>query len=1026
MSASYFFNCTEPTDPQEQKYLAELKAALKKGEFVPWYQPQYDYTLGKIVSSEALVRRVQSDGTVVPPGRFIPLMEATGLISALDRDIWEQIARQLQEWRNAGVPVLPVSLNISRRDLTLPDTVSFLSGLLTRYNIPPRLLRLEITESAYMDDSELLSSSIAALRSAGFLVEIDDFGSGFSSLNMLKDIQVDVLKLDMGFLSGNSSRGGTILSSVLSMARNLDLDVIAEGVETKPQADYLHSLGCIVMQGYLFYRPTPEEEFKKLLCSGAALSTPDSLKAGRGVGNAVEFLDANTQATLLFNSFLGGAAIIEQFRDSITFLRTNDRFFSELGIERSVFSENNFFSSENFSSRFHATLLRALDAAYEADEEKSVELRAERVSSDYVWLRAGIRFLAEKQENRIFYLSIENITARHQLQERNRRLSSELTAMVNSVPDGLARLRVVNGIGTFEFVNETLANLFDRDPGTLLIELLANPLSFVHPDDRDYVRQAFDFSFSTLSPIHIQFRSPLRGGKYRIFDLNGTYGVETEDALLYLSVSDITELLKAESELRRTQAEFDSAIEQSGLMICRYRPKDRALVVSEATARRFDSVMYMPDVRESMVREGYVARESAADWDRMFEDLENARPGACAALCLKNLHNRWKWYSVTWRPLLFEGQLDSAILCFRDITAEKIRSDSQRHELDRLRKEESEVRQLLRRNGVRDDLTGLNTRGTAEALIASLLSEKKRKTALFILADMDDLKTVNDTYGHAEGDEALRRISDLLSSHFARKNAVTARLGGDEFLVFIPDPGNSEEQISLLDSFFVKLSRIRIGPGKNIPSRCSLGCVLSQPDSGDTFRDLYIRADQALYHVKRTLKNYFVFWSPSMEESKRERGTDTVLQFRQADLFDPGNMGSLLDLLGTSGLMVCSVNFDRDQYYLLDTSPSFVKNLPRFGTVRELLPLFSAGSGTDPEEYEHFLSSVRNDFSAGRTVFRTVSVQEAGKADSPQRSGGDSSQQQIETVLQLYLDRSGDFCAFTLSREADGSHLPRL
>lgn len=206
---------------------------------------------------------------LISPGEFIPLLEHSNLISRLDFIVWEKACRWLKRWSDMGLH-FPVSVNVSRNDLQFPDLCGGLTDLLRRHGLSPSQLHLEITESICADNAELMSLQIAHLRQAGFTVELDDFGAGYSSLNTLKDIPVDVLKLDMKFLSGyrDDDRTRTILSSVIWMAHSLNTTVIAEGVETEQQAQGLRRLGCRRMQGYWFARPMQPEELEHHLLSG--------------------------------------------------------------------------------------------------------------------------------------------------------------------------------------------------------------------------------------------------------------------------------------------------------------------------------------------------------------------------------------------------------------------------------------------------------------------------------------------------------------------------------------------------------------------------------------------------------------------------------------------------------------------------------------------------------------------------------------------------------------------------------------
>ena len=184
----------------EAKILLEVKRALTNHEFVLHWQPQCNTRTERIVGLEALVRWQHPSRGIVMPGAFIPVLERNNFIASLDLYVWEEACRHIRSWIDRGGVPIPVSVNISRADLYAIDVVEALEGLVSRYDLDHRLLELEITESAYMESPDQLVGAVMELRRAGFTVEMDDFGSGYSSLNTLKDVPVDVLKLDMGFL----------------------------------------------------------------------------------------------------------------------------------------------------------------------------------------------------------------------------------------------------------------------------------------------------------------------------------------------------------------------------------------------------------------------------------------------------------------------------------------------------------------------------------------------------------------------------------------------------------------------------------------------------------------------------------------------------------------------------------------------------------------------------------------------------------------------------------------------------------
>ncbi|MFW4355904.1 EAL domain-containing protein [Gordonibacter sp. KGMB07426] len=253
---------------KEQQLAGEMVKALEEGQFVPYFQPQYRYAAGRMTGAEVLARWNHPERGLVSPAEFIPVLERNGLIARLDYYLWEQACSCLRDWIDRlGADRVPrLSVNLSRADIYRADLCSYLNDLLRRYNLPTDLLHLEITETAYMEAPEQLVDAVTKLRAAGFVVEMDDFGSGYSSLNTLKDVPVDALKIDMGFLDARDrTRGGIILASVVRMARLLDLPATAEGVETQEQAVYLASIGCEYMQGYLFSKPLDRASFERLL-----------------------------------------------------------------------------------------------------------------------------------------------------------------------------------------------------------------------------------------------------------------------------------------------------------------------------------------------------------------------------------------------------------------------------------------------------------------------------------------------------------------------------------------------------------------------------------------------------------------------------------------------------------------------------------------------------------------------------------------------------------------------------------------
>ncbi len=248
-----------------QILLIDAARALQDGEFKVFLQPKVEIATGNIIGAEALVRW-KHEGKMLQPGAFVEAMENNGYIAAVDRFVWEETCKWLSGLGRRGITPLPVSVNVSRVDIHFIDLEEFFIHLVDKYHLDPKLLQIEVTESAYTENTYNLNGTMKTLREQGFTILMDDFGSGYSSLNMLQDAEVDVLKLDRGFMTvKRRQRSAKILRSAVDMAQMLGMEVIAEGVETKEQGEMLRGIGCQYCQGYYFYQPMPIGEFEQLL-----------------------------------------------------------------------------------------------------------------------------------------------------------------------------------------------------------------------------------------------------------------------------------------------------------------------------------------------------------------------------------------------------------------------------------------------------------------------------------------------------------------------------------------------------------------------------------------------------------------------------------------------------------------------------------------------------------------------------------------------------------------------------------------
>ena len=252
---------------KERAITAAMETALAEKQFVVYLQPKYSLNGNCMSGAEALVRWIHPEWGLMSPGEFIPLFEKNGFITRLDQYVWEQVCAQLRDWKDKGYQLMPVSVNVSRADFYQVNLVDTLLELTRKYGVAPEYLHLEFTESAYAENLAMMFSTVEELRKHGFIIEMDDFGSGYSSLNTLSQMKLDILKLDMKFIQNeiDKSPEDSILNDVITMAHRLHLSVVAEGVETKTQVNRLREVDCDYVQGYFFAKPMPVAEFEKIL-----------------------------------------------------------------------------------------------------------------------------------------------------------------------------------------------------------------------------------------------------------------------------------------------------------------------------------------------------------------------------------------------------------------------------------------------------------------------------------------------------------------------------------------------------------------------------------------------------------------------------------------------------------------------------------------------------------------------------------------------------------------------------------------
>ncbi len=414
---------------EELRLLMEINNALDENEFVFYAQPQCDIFTGKIVGAESLVRWQHRTKGLIPPGKFVPVLERSGMICQLDKQVWEKVCQWLRSWIDRGHQPVPISINISRIDIMAMDVPAYLTGLLEKYDLPVKYIKAEITESAYAEEDSTINNTVDRLREAGFLVMMDDFGSGYSSLNMLKSIAVDVLKIDMRFLEiteEETQKGIGILESIVNMARMMGLPIIVEGVETLHQENVLRSMGCRYTQGYYYYKPLPIEQFEHLLSDERMLDFTGLHRKQVEAFHVREFMDGDLFTDTMLNNILGPSAIYDVYENQIEIARVNEQYYALSGLEPMDDNLNKtLWNSIRNDDR--SALFALFEEAFE-NHPNCAEgyIHYLRVDGRTLWVRARVFFQREKEGHKLFFVLLSDMTSLRE--ERMERARTEQSA----------------------------------------------------------------------------------------------------------------------------------------------------------------------------------------------------------------------------------------------------------------------------------------------------------------------------------------------------------------------------------------------------------------------------------------------------------------------------------------------------------------------------------------------------------------------------------------------------------------------
>lgn len=534
---------TKMLEELESKYvmISDVRRALQENEFTFFLQPKCNMENGKIVGAEALVRWESREKGMISPGIFVPFLEKSGLIAELDAYVWKEVCKWLRKNIDHGIRNVPVSVNVSKVDMYSMDVPAYFCELVREYDIPPALIEIEITESVFTENHKFIEQVVENLRQSGFRILMDDFGSGYSSLNMLKDIEVDVLKIDMRFLDineKNSNKGISILETVHNMARLMGTEVIAEGVETENQKDTLLEMGCAYAQGYYFYRPMPKRDFEGLIADGRNLDNKEVRDSRIERLVLKDLLSENMFSEVMLNNMLGPVAFYEVYKNQITLRRYNGMYAAFVGAV-GEYSEEKADILQYLSERESRKLFRMFEEAHERrNEGAGCDVQRRLENGGEVWMKIRSFFLSEQNGRRIYYSSLRDVTEIYKKNEQLKYQNEMLQSLSSDMPGGYYRHKRQQDCEFLYISNRFLEMLgFTREE--IQKEFDGRLINMVHPDDRDGIYQNIRSMNQTGGNSSIWYRIRSKNGYIQVADYNRLVKYRDEEFIQGIIIRDI-------------------------------------------------------------------------------------------------------------------------------------------------------------------------------------------------------------------------------------------------------------------------------------------------------------------------------------------------------------------------------------------------------------------------------------------------------------------------------------------------------
>lgn len=852
----------------EQEIVSQMAAALEERQFFVCFQPKYDMRTNLPAGAEALARWQHPTRGLVPPGVFIPIFEKSGFIAKLDYYVWETVCALLQAWIRQGLNPAPISVNVSRVNLYNPNTAQIIRALVQKYEIPPALFQLELTESAYMDNPQMMERFTEQLHEMGFTILMDDFGSGYSSLSILKNIPVDGLKIDMRFFEDTKvqGRGESIIASVVRMAKWLSIPTIAEGAEKGGQVDFLRSVGCDYIQSYYFARPMPAEDYQKLMLgAGAAPSLP----APREEPFDVDRLwGTSPEIEVLFSNATQANCLYEFDGETLEAIRANRRFDDRFSYNRSAEPR---MPVDHILPADRGRVLDAFRMCVGERKDAECVYRRKNAANQVLWVRLKLQYVCPVGDRHIVLGHLTDITAQKSMEFELQRFRAALPRaadgqgrtflLVDPAPESAALLRRL-------FQKDCrILSAPDGEEGLLLLERHGDELSLIFlgldlpgMDGAEFLLRKNGMAGTAGIPVIALSERDDREQELRLLRL-GVNDYIKKPLIPEIVACRVKNLLEYSDRfaalVRKYQAAAAQGVDEELFALNQTYTAGEIRMMILFLSPVFDVVRLVDPVETTLValdEDGSVRREPYRCFGIWKKDT---RCENCISICGMREWCRMSKYEfiqnnvfyVVSNPIVIEDSAGA-----RHRLALEIASHVSNHVMLEEVGEKT-VGQLIeetQRKIYTDELTGAyNRRYFREMLFAHHGQTGVVRQMALVMLDMRGFKQINDQYGHMVGDDVLVQSAKALLQAVRQSDSVI-RYGGDEFIVILTNCSEEQAQKSM-DRLRRAIDGIRCGEEGALAVSANFGYAYTEQFDfrEETLEEMIRAADKAMYLEKR-------------------------------------------------------------------------------------------------------------------------------------------------------------------------------